>query len=50
MFSLEEHQLGAGLEARIDKKHVFVEPASAIPLAAYQANLCKTRLSWRRYA
>jgi hypothetical protein len=50
VFALEDHELGAGLEARIEKKHVFVEPAASVALATYQADLCKTRLPWRRYA
>lgn len=49
-FAIFDSQLGPTLQARrTSGRHFGVEPASSMPLAAYQGNLCKTRMLWRLY-
>jgi hypothetical protein len=49
-FSIQEDDLGPSLEPRARKKHIGIEPATVMRVAAYQAELCHTKEAWRRWA
>jgi hypothetical protein len=52
LFVIESTHVGPTFAARRDprspRKHAFIEPAAAMPLASMQTGLCSTRSKWER--